>query len=589
MVLGEDEKEAIKLWRRYSKDSSTLSLEHSYKIGLISTFTIDSLIPHLGGHLLKKGIENPSIRVAPYNQVHQSCLDHLVAFGTDKIDVIAIFWRLEDLFSQYISSLAKAEEDLIAELDQLIDVFVHLRTSFKGSIVIYSPPYPYSSTEFYLGRLNNARAGLDLFYKVSSYLSKSLSNVAGIQLADLNGILMESGYGAAHDVRKWYLYKQPYSEGALSAIGRDLARRISALTQPSKKCLVLDCDNTLWGGVVGEDGIKGIDVGDSFPGLAFKEFQAYIKYLSNSGVLLAIASKNNEADVLEVFERHDSMVLKTDDISIFQVHWQSKVNSICHIAEALNIGLDSLVFIDDNPKEIEEVRTRLPEVICFQIPEDESSILSEFKKLELFDGYTTTLEDQTRLKMLEDEKKRGELRSFSSEKDFLASLQLKVSVFAAAEEHVSRVVQLINKTNQFNLTTKRRTSDEVCQLIEDGDHQVFAMKATDKYGDYGLVGVAILKNKSANVWHLDSFLLSCRILGRKAETAFLSGVLDIMEKLGCIQLTGQYIESPKNTPAESFLTSHGFTEGVDSELLELNLSERLGSPEYILIEVSDVQ
>ena len=300
---------------------------------------------------------------------------------------------------------------------------------------------------------------------------------------------------------------------------------IAAEKLSPKKCVVLDLDNTLWGGIIGEDGLAGIQLGDDFPGKAYRDFQRHLLYLKSKGVLLAVASKNNPEDAYEVFDKHDAMVLSRKDIAAFEIHWESKVESIKRVAKKLNIGLDSLVFVDDNPKEIGEVTERLPDVSCVMVPEELAYLPGLLAETDFFDFAEVTDEDRRRTEMMAADNIRQETQETMSEEEFRKSLNLKIDVFAAQKQHLARVTQLINKTNQFTMTTIRRTQDEVETLANSKEALVLGMDIKDKYGDYGLVGVAILK-KDIKSCVIDTLLMSCRVLGRGAEDTFIAKIAE---------------------------------------------------------------
>ncbi len=366
-----------------------------------------------------------------------------------------------------------------------------------------------------------------------------------VRLFDLHGLMLNAGIKQAQDVRKWQLYRQPYTEAFWQDIGRMLGRMIAAEKISPKKCVVLDLDNTLWGGIIGEDGLEGIQLGDDFPGKAYRDFQRHLLYLKSKGVLLAVASKNNPEDAYEVFDKHDAMVLSRKDIAAFEIHWESKVESIKRVAKKLNIGLDSLVFVDDNPKEIGEVTERLPDVSCVMVPEELAYLPGLLAETDFFDFAEVTDEDRRRTEMMAADNIRQETQETMSEEEFRKSLNLKIDVFAAQKQHLARVTQLINKTNQFTMTTIRRTQDEVEALANSKDALVLGMDIKDKYGDYGLVGVAILKkeNKSCVI---DTLLMSCRVLGRGAEDTFIAKIAEAAKTLDCDEMRGKYIPTAKN-------------------------------------------
>jgi FkbH-like protein len=321
--------------------------------------------------------------------------------------------------------------------------------------------------------------------------------------------------------------------------------------------VALDGDNTLWGGVVGEDGADGVEIGEEFPGSAYRDFQKLLLHWRRQGVLLTLLSRNNEADVWEVFEKRPEMVLRKEDIAAWRIDWEPKPENLRALAKALGLGVDSFVFIDDDPVEVERMRAAWPEVVCLQIPEDPARIVEEVARHRLFDKVETTAEDRRRADMMADEGRRSELRSRLDPKEFLASLSLRVRVFRAAEEHVARIAQLVNKTNQFNLTTIRRDQAELRRLMATPGYRVYGLSAEDRFGDYGLAGAAILHDRGPSC-EIDTFLLSCRVLGREVETAFLAALARAAGARDRREIVARYVATAKNAPAADFLPRHGF-------------------------------
>lgn len=570
----------LRAWRQYVRqlkqgDAGNQSINGT-AIGLAGSFTLDALVPYLGGEMILDGCDAPAIFNAPYNRLHQLCLDPQAVFEERLPDVLIILWRLEDIVSNPLDQ-ALSDETAFKSLFQGLDTLLHairtLREGYKGGIIVSTPPYP--SVISYDPREPMASCrGVEIHARITRYWNRGLADIDRVQAFDLHGLLQQEGYDVSHDPVKWYMYRQPYTDSFLATLAMQLHRKLSVQTKTPKKCVVVDCDNTLWGGIVGEEGISGIKLGGDFPGSAFVEFQRALLRLRGQGVFIAVASKNNPEDVFEVFDHHDSMVLKREHVIKFCVHWKSKVDSLLAIAGALNIGTDALVFIDDSPTEVEEVRRRLPEVSCRLVPEEIALLPRLLLGEGLFDTATVTREDHLRAGMFKIEEAREQQRASMSEEDFLNSLELTVEFFEAGERHVARIAQLINKTNQFNLTTKRRSQDEVAELSSAEDVRIFAIEVSDRFGDYGLVGVAILQKLDDANWLVDTFLMSCRALGRGIESVFLARLANAILETGSETLVGQYLPTRKNKPAEDFYRKHGFefdpTAGVwiaSSELL----------------------
>lgn len=546
-------------WKAWLSDSPP----RTFCVGVAASFTVDPVVPYLGCALLDAGF-SPTVEVAPAEQLHHVCTSPQTAFSRQP-DALILLWRIEDLSETLVARHAEGDDaalPLILEaVGSLADAVSHLRRSTAAIVVATIPPapcLPWLSTSDLIapGRLAT------LHRKVVELWTERVATPRGpVKTFDLAAVVHDFGGKAAFDRRKWYLYRQPYAEGLWAAAGRRIARVLASGIVPPRKCVVVDCDNTLWGGIVGEDGLAGLQIGGSFPGNAYADFQRSLLALNRRGVLLAIASKNNPDDVFEVFERHDGMVLSASNLSAHVVGWEAKSRSLQAIARQLNIGLDSLVFVDDSPHEIAEVHAALPEVACLQVPEEIADLPALLLESGLFDTAASTAEDDRRAAMIAEEQLRKANCETEGKDRYLANLGMRVHVMPAGQEHLARVVQLINKTNQFNLTTIRRSHEEVEALVANG-HTVYAMTVRDRFGDYGLVGVAIVDNR-ANDWRLDTFLLSCRVLGRGVETAFLGVIAGYARAAGAERLHADFVPTAKNAPAASFLPDHGMSPTPD--------------------------
>lgn len=552
------------------------------RIGLAASFTADPLVPFIGAALLAQDTV-AEFKVGPYNQLFQTCLDPQASFGA-ACDVIVLLWRLEDLMLDEITRFLSGDHEALREAKAKLAAFTQaigqLRNGFSGLVVAGVPPYPTGVAGGLLA-LDNA-GGLGAFHHalVAQFVGE-IGQIEGVRLTDLDAVQRQVGLAASFDARHWYLYRQPFTDAFLNTAGHQLSRIIMASRRAAKKCVVLDADNTLWGGIVGEDGIDGIQIGDEFPGSAYRDFQTLLLNWRDQGVLLALASKNNEADVWEVFDRHSGMVLRREHLSAWQINWLPKAEGIPAIARTLNIGTDSLVFIDDNPMEIAYMRDARPEVTSILLPEEPAEIVSAMQALTLFDQLDITDEDRKRADMMRAERDRDELGAQISHTDFLQALGLRIDLFRAQTEDLGRITQLINKTNQFNLTTIRRTLDEVRALAGSDDFRVYGLRVADKFGEYGLTGVIVAQlSPDRRQWALDTLLLSCRVLGRGVETALIGALADDARTQGAEEFVGAFIPTTKNGLAASFLPDRGFSP-IGDHKWRLALSEASAIPPYI--------
>ena len=327
-----------------------------------------------------------------------------------------------------------------------------------------------------------------------------------------------------------------------------------------KKCLILDLDNTLWGGILGEDGIKGIKIGGDYPGKAFLYWQQALLELSRQGVILTICSKNNETDVLEAWEKNPFMVLRQDNFSAWRINWNDKASNIQELAQELNIGLDSMVFVDDNPTERALIQQVLPEVEVPVFPEKPYELMAFFKQMvrKYFRIYSLTDEDRKKTEQYKANAQRAKAKAaFVNMDDYIRSLEIEMDIIPLDEFNISRIAQMTQKTNQFNLTTHRYAEGEVRQMATEG-WTIFCLSVKDKFGENGITGTIFLKPLNNSTVEIDTLLLSCRILGKQIEFAFVTAVLNIIQSKGYSIIKAKFIPTNKNQQVADFYDKMGF-------------------------------
>ena len=356
--------------------------------------------------------------------------------------------------------------------------------------------------------------------------------------------------------------RAPFRTAFLNLYARQISRVACALKGRVKKCLVLDCDNTLWGGVVGEDGLDGIKLDlNEYPGRAYHDFQKTLLHLYERGVLILLCSKNNEADVFDVLDHHPACLIKREHLAGWRINWQEKAGNIRSLADDLNIGLDAFVFIDDDPVQCGLVQEMVPEVTVLQVPEKLHLLPTLPLREGLFDTLRTTDEDRNRTQMYQGDSKRANTRrSFGTVEDYLASLETVASIHRARPDEFTRVAQLTQKSNQFNLTTRRYAEPDIRSFAEEQDRAVYSLAVRDKFGDRGLVGV-LIATRAGTVGRIDSFLMSCRAIGRDIEFAMVSCCLASLRNVwGVEQWEAEYIPTRKNAQVADLWLRNGFTE-----------------------------
>jgi len=407
---------------------------------------------------------------------------------------------------------------------------------------------------------------------------------------DLDVIFNEKGHENTFDARNWYFAKMRLSLSGFKLMDKVVAQIIERTRKANKKLLVLDCDNTLWGGVLGDVGFDKINIGNDGIGNAFIDFQKEIIRKNKQGILLAICSKNNEVDVLEVFEKHSSMALNNSHIVSFKINWKEKHKNIKEISEELSMNLDSFVFWDDDPLERQKVKNFLPEVEVIEPPLE----IEKWPKL-LFDNISfsnihLTTEDKNKNDQYKYREEFIQRHKVAKDKGaFLKEVKIKPKLFDVSSDHISRAAQLTQKTNQFNFRTNRYTENELSKLMSNERFIIKMCSVSDIFGDHGNVGLLILEKKNKNLFFLDSFILSCRILGRELESWILQSILIEIKKMDVDFLEIEYLQTHKNKPAKNFLDNFKqFIKAGSSNNHEGKNVNFILPSDHVYIDISDV-
>lgn len=532
------------------------------RIALLASFTIEPLVPFLRVEAARCGFA-ADMYVAPFDAVSQELLDPSSGCARHRPNVVFVARLLEDvspaLHDQFLSldarQVAGEAERVIAETITALSTF---RQHSNAAVVVHNFPCPPGALGIYEAMASESQT--HAVWSLNERLAAATRSMAGSFVLDFDRVCADVGYRHWRDTRTWFLGRAPLSVAALPALAAVQATFIQALHGVPRKCLVLDLDNTLWGGVVGEDGVAGIQLGHTYPGNVFRAFQRALTQLHDRGVLLAINSKNNPADVDEVFRRHPDMVLRPEHVAAMRTNWRDKPDNMLEIAQELNLGVDSLVFFDDNPAERALMRRALPDVLTIEVPDDPMAYVGCLRASGAFERLSFTEEDRGRTRMYHAIRERARIeQSAVSVEQFLGTLQMQVSISATDAFSFPRVLELIHKTNQFNLTTRRWSAAELSAVMGDAETGVFSLRLSDRFGDQGIVGVAIAR-VNGTVGEIDTLLLSCRVIGRQVETAFLRFLADWAAAHGALHLEGEFIETAKNAPARDVYARHGFRE-----------------------------
>jgi FkbH-like protein len=536
------------------------------RIAILATFTADMIAPFQEVESARFGFATESYFGA-FNSVRQELLDPQNGCAAFSPDIVFVAELLEDIcpmLARDALNMTSSQIDELIEMTvgELIQSIRSFRSHSNATVVVSNfalPAYPvlgiYEPIEV-ASQTNAIR-------RLNAMLQEQLQTIKGTYLLDFDRLCATHGYSHWRHDEMWYTGRAPLSTPMLVALGRVHATYINAVLGTPRKCLVLDLDNTLWGGVIGEDGLAGIRIGHTSPGNVYLDIQQAILSLYRRGVLLAICSKNNEADVAEVFDRHPDMILRREHFAASRINWTPKSQNILELASELNIGVDSLVLLDDSPVECEQVRQTLPEVMVWEGCNSEGQpdplkILKHVQNSSAFDKLALTEDDRRRNQMYQEQRERKNLSHASgSVEDFLESLALVVDIQPVDDFTLPRVIDLIYKTNQFNLTTRRHSNSDLQAMLDDSNSGIFTLRVADRFGDNGIVGVAIVCQQE-DTMELDTFLLSCRVIGRTVETAFIHFLANWSKARGAQYLLGTFHPTSKNAPSRDFFAQHGF-------------------------------
>ncbi|HEY2040543.1 MAG TPA: HAD-IIIC family phosphatase [Edaphobacter sp.] len=431
---------------------------------------------------------------------------------------------------------------------------VHERSGAEVILANFLP-----AAEFDPGPFRVRTLGANWSFRKLVNLELGLNAPSYLHICDAEFLATRLGAANCYDPRAWFETKQLYASDFSVEIAREVAGIVTSLHRSSKKVLALDLDNTLWGGVIGDDGMTGIEIGGTHPrGEAFKQFQLAIASLAQRGVILAVCSKNDYKNAAEPFEKHPEMVLRLKDIASFQANWEPKSENLRRIAQELNLGLDSIVFVDDNPAEIEIVKQFVPEIETIWLGPDPAEYASQLLNCRLFEPRSITDDDLKRGEQYQQQAARAQAMNAGTDMEaYLGSLEMHSTISEFTPVDIPRISQLINKSNQFNVTTRRRSEAEVEELLTDQDHYGFSVRLADKFGDNGLISVVIVKVEGQTAI-VDTWLMSCRVLKRQMEDEVVNEMVRLAIERGCTSVVGHYLPTEKNGMVRDLFPRMGF-------------------------------
>jgi len=534
-----------------------------WKLFVARSFTVEPLIPLLRAEALLAGIDL-TVHTGEFNTWMQEMLD-----------------PASPLYQFQPDGILLAAPD--AALDQVRSALTALRSRSHAHVVLHTRPagvFPRSG--IYDARLEDGDWAQVQGH--NSSLRALAREFRGVHALDYDALIARHGREGWVDEQKWLTMRLPVAAPNLIHLVREWMRFLHPFTGKLAKAAVVDLDNTLWGGIIGEDGMEKIRLGAEYPGAAYQAVQRVLLDLHDRGILLAIASKNNPQDAFEALDHHPGMLLSRRHFAAMRINWVNKAANLREIAAELNIGIDSLAFIDDNPAERDQMRRELPEVAVIELPQEPMQYARALRDCPWFERLALSEEDKVRSSFYAAERERREVeQSCATPEDFYRSLQQEITIAPVQPATLERAAQLTQKTNQFNLTTRRYSEQELAAVAAEPDRQVFTMRVKDRFVDNGLVGEAIVRY-DGEVCEIEALLLSCRVIGRTVETALLSYLAGRARERGCRRMEGWFLPTKKNAPAAQFYFQHGFRpveESAAGTRWSFPLSQPIAWPEWI--------
>ncbi len=569
-----------------SKKIDNSNYSKKLKVALLSSFTLNGLNEVLHVKCSDMGIRYQSY-ISGYNQYNQELLNPESDYYKFCPDITFLILDIrnflgDNFYNFHILSDDTKKEFVKEKINHLENIIQNFEKNSNSKLVITNFNIPYYSPNGIIE--SKIKFGLhEMIEKINHSLRDISKTHNSIYVYDFNQFVSKHGEKNIFDYRQFHLGDIQITFNFMPYFGYELMSYIKSITGTNRKCIVLDLDNTLWGGVVGEDGFDGIELGQTANGKAFVDFQKELLSLWQQGIILAINSKNNFDDAMKVIHEHPEMILREKNFASIQINWNDKAENLLQISDEINIGLNSIVFFDDDKLNQTRIKQEFPEVLTIELPEDPSEFSPLLKELNDFNVLQRTDEDTKRGQMYTEQRKRKELeKSVSNLDDFLKELDIKVKMKKSNEFLIPRISQLTLKTNQFNLTTRRYQEEEIKNFSSNTKFIVGCAQVLDKFGDNGITGVYIIK-KNDKSWLIDTFLLSCRIMGRGVENAILSQILLDAQKNGIDEIQAEFIPTQKNQPAENFLSDFGFKKQDEMWIYKLNNEIKL--PNHLKVEI----
>ena len=557
------------------------------KMALVGDTATQFLATALRGEAVSRGFDL-NLFEAEYNQVERQFLDpssELYAFDAEYI----VLFQSTHKLGEHHSMLPEDKQASLAD-DRLAFLASICQNPLLTGKKLICMNYPEIEDTIFGSYANQIESSFTYQVRKLNYgLMQLACDYANLFVCDIAAVQNKIGRDSMFASNVYVSTEMVLSVDALPYVASRVIDIVSALRGQFKKCLILDLDNTVWGGVIGDDGLEGIQLGHGLGiGKAFTEFQMWVKKLKQRGIIICVASKNNEETAKEPFEKHPDMVLKLDDIAVFMANWETKVDNIRAIQQILNIGFDSMVFLDDNPFERNMVRENIPGITVPELPEDPGEYLEFLYGENLFETVSFSGTDKDRTKQYQVEAQRVSLqKTFANEADFLKSLNMVSVVSGFTKFNTPRVAQLSQRSNQFNLRTVRYTEADIEALAVDKDVIDLSFTLEDKFGDNGLIAVIIMKRQDAETLFVDTWFMSCRVLKRGMENFTLNTMVEQAKAQGYKRIVGEYLPTPKNKMVEEHYPNLGFKTVSDAPTAQYVLDVETYQPRECYIKMKD--
>ena len=558
------------------------------RVAFLASSTINGFEETMRVKCFQKGIDCITY-VADYNQYNQEILNQDSGLYQFKPDITFLILDTRHILGEHFFSWYSVPYDdrpkiIDTKVSEIQNICNTYQKNFDSKLVITSLQIP-NYSPYGINEESTLRSLKEVVYAINNELLQ-WKKFGNIFIYDFNEFVRKFGEKNIFNYKQFFSGDIKISTEYIPKFINELMGYVYAVTGTTKKCIVLDLDNTLWGGIIGEDGFDNIKLGDNPVGRSFVEFQKRLLALNQRGIILAVNSKNNFNDAIEVIQKHPNMILREDNFACIKINWDDKSVNLQKISEELNIGLDSMIFFDDDPINQEYVRESLPEVLVVNLPKDSSQYSQIITEMKEFDVLKITEEDTKRGEMYLGQKKRKELEGKIGDfNEFLKQMDIVVNVKKADSFSIPRISQLTLKTNQFNLTTKRYQEEEIAKFSSLDNKIVECVQVSDKFGDNGITGTYIVEKKNDDEWIIDTFLLSCRIMGRGVEEIMMNQIIEKAKLSGIKRLKGEFIPTSKNKPAENFYEKLGFKK--ENEFWVFNTDNIMKKPEHIKVEKNE--